>query len=111
MRLHAPAEAAGEPLGERGHVAFDDEIEVVARVAEERVADGTADHIDGLGRIVRLRDRFEHVREPRLCPELLRDRLFHYARAIASISTSEPAGSAETSIVARAGGRSPTYLR
>ena len=62
--------------------------------------------------------RFEHVRKAWLGPEFLGNGFFRgrhtrsvpwrQASAIASISTSAPAGSFETSTVARAGGNSPT---
>ena len=81
-------------------------------MAEQRVAHGAADQVHRLVRIVYLADRLEDVREARVRPELVRDRgLALQASAIASISTSAPDGSAETSIVARAGGSSPTYFR
>ena len=41
--------------GERGRVALDDEVEVGPAAAEQQVADGAADQVDGLGR--RGRDR------------------------------------------------------
>ena len=117
--LHAAAQPPGEPLSKRGHVALDDEVEVVARVAQQRVPDCAADDVDRFVRIVRVGDRLEHVREARLRAQLLGDGFLRdrhtrsvprrQASAIASISTSDPAGSFDTSIVARAGGSSPTY--
>src|SRR5581483_1375471 len=112
MRLRPAAEPRSEAARERRHVTLDDEVEVVARLAEQCVPHRAADHVHRLARVVRRGDRLEDVREAPIRAQLVGDRVLALqASAIASISTSAPDGSAETSIVARAGGRSPTYLR
>ncbi len=123
----APLEPHGQCLRPPDGIAFDRDVDVEALLAEQDVSHGAADEEHAVDRDVRLLDGAEHRREPRELVQLLRDvlddghagdcalgaarrpRRYSPASAIASISTSAPDGRAATSIVARAGGWSPTW--
>ena len=112
---HLAAQAARE----LDRVALHGEVDVEALAAEQEIADGAADEVDALaprqieraellgdgelprGQALSLGESASFVFVQGPVPETA------YPSAIASISTSAPAGSADTSTVARAGGTSP----
>ena len=105
VRPGAAAERSRQRLGERDARRPRPRVDVEARLAEQDVAHGAADEVDPST----VRDRrhgVEHGPQPveRLQLQIVSHVRAQPASAIASISTFAPDGSAETSIVARAGG-------
>ena len=101
-----PAELARESASELDRVALDGNVDVEVRAAEQDVAHGAPNEVDAVVRLRYTAEGLDRARAPdtrRYPAEVLQ------TSAIASISTLAPEGKAETSIVARAGGRSPTW--
>ena len=60
VRAHAAAERVGQRLRERDRIALDCDVDVEAALAEQDVADGSADEVDALERLGHGGDRLEH---------------------------------------------------